>query len=294
MNNDNNYFLTASLICGDPLGYKEEIKLLEEGKSDFIHFDVMDGSFVPRYGLYTELLESVKKETKIPVEVHMMVDNPEPYVEELAKAGAEYIAFHIEPVYHIHRVIKKIKDAGAKAGDALVLTKPLGTGIINTAIKGGMASKEAVTKVSESMIRLNKNAALAMQEVGVNACTDVTGFSLLGHASEMLQNNDFGMTIHSATVPFFSEASEYAQMGLVPAGTYRNKDFYSQWIELNSEIPASLVDILFDPQTSGGLLISVPGHKTDNLLCKLEEHNVKGAAIIGEILAEPKRKIIVK
>lgn len=120
-----NYYLTASLICGDPLYYKEEIELLEKGKADYLHFDVMDGSFVPRYGLYTELLTAITEKTNIPVEVHMMVDNPEPYVEELAKAGAKYIAFHIEPVHHIHRVIKRIKDAGAKAGVALNPGTPL-------------------------------------------------------------------------------------------------------------------------------------------------------------------------
>jgi selenophosphate synthase (EC 2.7.9.3) len=188
---------------------------------------------------------------------------------------------------------KILTNSGAKVGDALVLTKPLGTGIINTAIKGGMANDKVIAKVSESMAALNKNASLAMQEVGVSACTDITGFGLLGHLSEMVRGNGFGMIVYAGKVSYFPEAKEFAGMGMVPGGTYRNKDFFSQWIRFDSTVPQYLQDILFDPQTSGGLLISVPRGKADSLLIQLREKNVHEAVIIGEVVAEPKEKIIV-
>jgi len=187
-----------------------------------------------------------------------------------------------------------LTNGGAKIGDAIILTKPLGTGIINTAIKGGLASKEAIEKVTESMTRLNKHASVSMQEVGVNACTDVTGFSLLGHASEMVRGNEFGMIIHSAAVPYFSEAQEYAQMGLVPGGTYRNKNFYSKHVETTSKLPAYLIDILFDPQTSGGLLISVPRDKAEDLINRINQGGQEKAATIGDVIAEPKGRVVVR
>lgn len=193
-------------------------------------------------------------------------------------------------IIHPHKVLTNVS---AEIGDSLILTKPLGTGIINTAIKGGMASGEVITNVSKSMTTLNKNASLAMQTVGVSASTDITGFGLLGHACEMVRGNGFGMIIQAAKVPFFPEAKVYATQGMVPGGTYRNKEFFSKWIEFASSISPYVLDILFDPQTSGGLLISVPNQKADDLLTRLHERNVHEAAIIGEIVAEPKERILV-
>jgi selenide,water dikinase len=189
---------------------------------------------------------------------------------------------------------KILTNSGAKVGDVLVLTKPLGTGIINTAIKGGMANDKAINKVTESMATLNKNASLAMLEVGVSACTDITGFGLIGHLSEMIRENDFGMVIHTQKVPYFQEAREYAQKGLMPAGTFRNKEFFSKWVDITSPMPPFISDILFDPQTSGGLLISVPGDKVDVLFNRLKKNNVNDAAIIGEVIKEPKERIVLK
>ena len=188
---------------------------------------------------------------------------------------------------------KVLTNMSAHIGDYLILTKPLGTGIINTAIKGGMAGEETITKVSNTMVTLNKDASIAMQEVGVSACTDITGFGLLGHLSEMIRGNGLGMIVYAGKVPYFPEAKEFADMGMVPGGTYRNKDFFSQWIRFDSTVPQYLQDILFDPQTSGGLLISVPRGKADSLLTQLREKNVHEAVIIGEVVAEPKEKIIV-
>ena len=188
---------------------------------------------------------------------------------------------------------KVLTNSNAQIGDFLILTKPLGIGIINTAIKGKMAREEVIVRVGNSMGTLNKNASLVMQEVGVNACTDITGFGLLGHLSEMIRGNSLGMIVYAGKVPYFPEAKEFAGMGMVPGGTYRNKDFFSQWIRFDSTVPQYLQDILFDPQTSGGLLISVSRGKADSLLSRLSEKNVNEAVIIGEVVAEPKEKIIV-
>ena len=186
-----------------------------------------------------------------------------------------------------------LTNGGSRIGDVLILTKPLGTGIINTALKGGMANEKVSAMVANSMATLNKNASFVMQDIGANACTDITGFGLLGHLSEMVRNSDYGMVIHAGDVPYFPEAKGFGEMGMVPAGTYRNRNFFSQWVEFAFDIPRYLQDILFDPQTSGGLLISVPREKAALLLAKLKEKNVFEAIIIGEVVAEPKAKIVV-
>ena len=187
-----------------------------------------------------------------------------------------------------------ILNTGARAGDKLLLTKPLGTGIINTALKGGLADEGAVSRAIECMVTLNRKASELMMEVDVHACTDVTGFGLLGHACEMIEGTDVGMVIHSDRVPFFPEAKELAEMGLVPGGLHRNREFRTNMVEIDPQVPDYLADILFDPQTSGGLLISVPGQEADILLRRMREEGIKEATLIGEITAEPRGKITVK
>ncbi len=187
-----------------------------------------------------------------------------------------------------------ILNNGARAGDRLIMTKPLGTGIISTAIKGNMAGEGAVAEIVKSMSTLNRKASELMQVVGVSACTDITGFGLLGHAAEMVEGTNIGMVINSAIVPFFPEARELAEMGMIPGGLHRNRDFRKNMIDIDREVPQYLADILFDPQTSGGLLISVPEEKTASLLEKLHKEGITGAAVIGEVVAEPKGRIIVR
>jgi len=182
---------------------------------------------------------------------------------------------------------------GAEAGDALILTKPLGTGIINTAIKAGMANEKLIEMVTNYMARLNNAAAEVMQEVGAHACTDVTGFGLLGHAFEMIQGTGKGIIIHASRVPIFLEAMNFAEMGLVPGGTYRNRDFRIHRVDIDPNVSPYLIDILFDPQTSGGLLIAVPGEKTEGMVKKLKERGIDEAAIIGEVVRNPKERITV-
>lgn len=192
---------------------------------------------------------------------------------------------------HPKRIVTK---AGAKPGDKLILTKPLGTGIINTALKGGLAGKETMAKVTKYMLTLNKKASELMQEIGVHACTDITGFGLLGHACEMAQNSEVGMKIYVASIPIFPEAIEFAKMGLVPGGTQRNREFRFHMVEMAIEVPDYMLDILFDPQTSGGLLISVSAAKAELLLARLHEAGVVEATIIGEVVKQPKERIIIK
>ncbi len=187
-----------------------------------------------------------------------------------------------------------VHNNGARAGDRLILTKPLGTGLISTAIKGGIAEEEAITKIVKSMTTLNRKASELMQEVGVHACTDITGFGLLGHAAEMTEGTDIGMVIDAAAVPFFPEAKEMAEMGMIPAGLHRNRDFRKDMVDMAETVPRYLQDILYDPQTSGGLLIAVPHEKAWILLEKLHGEGVAEAAIIGEVAAEKKGRIVVR
>lgn len=188
---------------------------------------------------------------------------------------------------------KVVLNSGARTGDKLILTKPLGTGIIGTAVKGGVASADAEAKIVKSMTTLNRKAAELMQETGVHAGTDVTGFGLLGHAGEMINGSDVGMAIHATAVPFFPEAREYAEMGMVPGGLHRNRDFRSNMVTIKKTVPDYMSDILFDPQTSGGLLISVAPEKARGLLERMHREGIDEAALIGEVVAELKGRIIV-
>ena len=189
---------------------------------------------------------------------------------------------------------KVMTNTGAKVGDKLILTKPLGTGIINTAVKGGMASKKLVAKSVECMASLNKTASELMQELGAHACTDITGFGFLGHASEMIEGTDVGMSIDAASVPFFPEVQELVETGLVPAGLYRNRDFRAHMVKADHKVPYWMMDILFDPQTSGGLLIAIAPAKAKTLLNRLHKAGVRDAAVVGEITEKPRGKILVR
>lgn len=198
--------------------------------------------------------------------------------------------FSITGTIHPTKVVLNI---GAKVGDRLILTKPLGTGIISTALKDKMVDEGTVTRAIKSMVTLNAKASELMQEVGVHACTDVTGFGFLGHASEMIERTDVGMLIRSAAVPFFPETKMLAEKGFLPGGLHRNREFRLNMVEIAKEVPDYLADILFDPQTSGGLLISVSEPKAPLLLKRMHQEGIKEAAIIGEIVAKPRGKIIV-
>lgn len=186
---------------------------------------------------------------------------------------------------------KILTNAKAKVGDKLVLTKALGTGIIATALKGGKASEEAVRKIVESMVTLNRTASEWMKKLGAHACTDITGFSFIGHALEMATASQVGMVIQSEAIPIFREAMDYAKSGLVPGGAHSNRKFFSCKVEMDPKISDFLADILYDPQTSGGLLISMPSGEAEELVAALKKEGHVHSCIVGEVVKEPSGKI---
>jgi selenide,water dikinase len=189
---------------------------------------------------------------------------------------------------------KVILNRGARPGDSLIITKPLGTGIINTALKANMASGELVDKATESMTELNKKASeMMVQSTMIHACTDVTGFGLLGHAAEMIEGSDAGMIIDSSAVPILGDIKEFVDMGIMPGGLHRNRTFRLPMIEKQATCPDWIFDVMFDPQTSGGLLISLPHQEAVELCKKMNEEGITNAAIVGKVTDEPKGKIIV-
>jgi len=187
-----------------------------------------------------------------------------------------------------------VTNAGAKVGDKLILTKPLGTGIISTALKAGKAVEETAARVTKSMATLNKKASEVMQEIGANACTDITGFGLLGHACQLAQSSQVGMKVNSSSIPVFAEVEEFARAGLCPGGLHRNREFYSKKVEFSKQVPDYIQDILFDAQTSGGLLISLDSEDAEVLVGKLKKAGVTDVAIVGEVVNKPVGKILVQ
>ncbi len=191
---------------------------------------------------------------------------------------------------HPDRILTK-KDL--RAGDRLILTKPLGTGIVNTAIKGGLASAEIIERVTRLMATLNRNAAEVMSNYPVHACTDITGFGLLGHMAEMVSGTPLGIRLTSREIPILPEAVEYAGMGLVPAGAYKNREFRECMVDFAPSVDRLIQDILFDPQTSGGLLIGVQRDRAGDLVAELKVKGIEEAAVIGEVMVKPRERIVV-
>ena len=181
---------------------------------------------------------------------------------------------------------KIVKNSDAKAGDKLVLTKPIGSGIISTAVKSGKNLGELTDRVSNIMAELNKNASEAMMQIGVNACTDVTGFGLLGHAMEMAAGSNLGINIFSDKVPYYKETIQLVKEGFAPGGTCSNALFLKDKVTFPVGFSEELKLVLFDAQTSGGLLISVAENRLDKLLAELQKRSVPTAAVVGEVTSE--------
>ena len=174
---------------------------------------------------------------------------------------------------------KVLTNSGAQIGDCLILTKPLGIGIITTAAKAGLADEDLLNKIYRQMATLNKTARDIMVDYDVHSCTDITGFSLLGHGLEMAQGS--GVTIHfeCSRLVYHKEAYEFAQMGFIPAGAYRNRDYTDGNVKLVGEVDRAMQDICYDPQTSGGLLIAISHENAQECLARMQESGVEAFQI---------------
>lgn len=176
---------------------------------------------------------------------------------------------------------KLLKNCGAKDGDVLFLTKPLGIGILTTAAKADLVSEETMAYAKQLMTTLNKGARDVMVKYRVHACTDVTGFSLMGHGLEMAQGSDMEIEIDTSAIDLIEEAKGFAEMGVLPAGMYRNRTFAEEWVEAG-DVPLAVQDMLYDPQTSGGLLIAVDREDADAMYEELKSA-VPSAQRIGSV-----------
>ncbi len=211
-------------------------------------------------------------------------------LEKIHEAGAVLVGGHsvedpeikyglsVTGVVHPGKVLT---NAGARPGDAFILTKPLGTGILATAIKAGLASGEVQRQAVETMAMLNRKAAEIMGAYPVNSCTDITGFGLLGHALEIATASKVAITLYAERVPLLPEVRDYVQMGLLPAGSFANRNFCTGQVRRAGNIDPLLLDTLADAQTSGGLLISLPEESAQDLTGDLIAHGVPCAAVIG-------------
>jgi len=223
--------------------------------------------------------------------------------DKVAESGAVLLGGHSvedeEPKYGLAvtgtvHPDKLITNSGAVEGDRLVLTKPLGTGVLVTALKGGLLSPDEEDALAGGMAALNAAAAEVMCRVGVHACTDITGFGLLGHLREMAVNSGADAEVDLASVPFLPRAEELAEEGLLPAGAYRNREHIEEHIEIRGKAVQASLDLLFDPQTSGGLLISVPAERSEQLLAELRRAEIADARVIGCIRGSGSGRILVK
>ena len=186
-----------------------------------------------------------------------------------------------------------LMNSTAQIGDKIVLTKPIGTGIVSTAVKRGIAGLSETQAAAKMMATLNKAAAEAMLEVGASACTDVTGFGLAGHLCEMMSEARFGIRLEFGSIPVLGGAFEFVRKKVAPGGLFRNRDFFGDRVVAEGRFEKDDLKLLFDPQTSGGLLITVPGVRCDRLLVELAAANVETYAVIGEVVSEPVSKVVL-
>lgn len=224
-------------------------------------------------------------------------------IDKAREAGIEIIGGHSiddpEPKYGlcVTGIVdqdKVVRNDRAEVGDLLILTKPLGTGIISKAVKAGRASDEDIKEAVKVMAFLNKGASEAMVEAGIKAATDITGFGLLGHLYGMLKASGVGARIRSSFLPVIQAAWNYAKKGYVPGGTKNNLAWVEEKVVWNTSISKETKYVLADAQTSGGLLICCPRDKKEKLISLLHKSNCLTVAEIGEIVEDKESRILVE
>ena len=212
--------------------------------------------------------------------------------DKVKEAGAILVGGHSvednEPKYGLSVVgmvhpDKVLANIGAIPGDAVILTKPLGSGIINTAIKAQIASEEVENNCVEIMSYLNKYAAESLSSFDIHACTDITGFGLGGHLYEIASGSNVSIVIESHKLPLMEGAEEFARMGIIPGGAYKNRDYIMGKYHVNESVDQAFEDIFFDPQTSGGLLICVRDDMASQVVDEINKASKYGAVVVGRI-----------
>lgn len=187
---------------------------------------------------------------------------------------------------------KVLTNSSAKAGDVLILTKPLGIGILTTAAKAELVEPDVMQRIYRQMATLNKYARDIMVKYDVHSCTDITGFGLLGHSFEMAQGSECSIMLYADKIPYHSEAYLCAEMGFIPAGAYRNRDYAEAGVKIVGDVSRAMLDICYDPQTSGGLLISVNMQDADKMIKEMLNADIE-AALIGEVTEKKEYHIYI-
>ncbi|CAN2047439.1 Selenide, water dikinase [Candidatus Magnetomoraceae bacterium gMMP-1] len=212
-------------------------------------------------------------------------------IEKIHESGALLLGGHsvddkefkyglsVTGIVHPDRVLS---NSNVKVGDRLILTKPIGTGILATAVKGKIADQQAIDILIDITSTLNNKAAEIMLRYSPHACTDITGFGLAGHTLEMAKAGKVKILLYSDYISYIPKAKEYALMGLIPAGAYSNRNFCKKYVSIKPEVKQVYQDIIFDPQTSGGLLISLSKENAKECLKEMQDNEIK-ASIIGEV-----------
>ena len=185
-----------------------------------------------------------------------------------------------------------LKNSGAEAGAALVLTKPIGSGILTTAAKADLLEEGTLRHLSDTMATLNRYAAEGLAGLTPHGCTDITGFGLLGHSYEMALGSRHTILLHTDSVPYYPEAEDYARMGIIPAGAYKNFAYVKEHVEIQPGVEQSAVDLLCGPQTAGGLLISMPQKQAEEYVKKMEGR-LPCCAIVGTVLEQGEKDVII-